>query len=211
MQKSFKARLEALEALEAKAEQERAASEPAAVEWLDSSDCEMLRFQLSIGNIALTDGIVSRRWAPAGAEYATGLDTVLTRLNIILPMLESPVDTLDALDTWLIAEIEYIHVAWIEAIAQAIEMLDTDAIYVRAFDSARDIRQYDKQIQHMVWATGADSGLASDDTRHDWIRFIRGLLDGAQQQSGGTFCQSTAEARAVLVQLLEEQTNEQFV
>src|SRR4051812_16891586 len=79
MARSFAVRLEALEALEAKAEQEQVVGEP--IEWID--------------------------------------------------------DRTDA----------EIHHDWIEALTQAIELLDTNAIYVRVFNLARDIRQYDKQIQ----------------------------------------------------------------
>ncbi len=147
-------------------------------------------------------------WHDIQRTLAHALDTWADQTG--MPILEALDDVRAVLVRVADAHAALLHAQWMESLAQAIEMLDDGAISVRPFNPARDERQYGKQLHTHVCASDAEAGMANDDARYPWMVWMKDVLDDAQQRTGA-FCQTTAEARAVLVQLLEEQTNEQTV
>jgi hypothetical protein len=115
------------------------------------------------------------------------------------PILEDSGAVCAFLRSLLAAHDEAQRAAQLEALRSALAMLDSSELYVQPFNPARDLRQYGEQLQHSCWVRGAESGLSGDDPRASALDCLRRTLDDAQQRSAGAFCQSSAQARAVLV------------
>jgi hypothetical protein len=94
MNKSFKDRLAALEALEMRAELDR---EP-----LTSAQRYILYNQIELGNVTMdARGLLVRGWKIGAADDTAALDTALARCNAARAALRPRLTTLEAVDLWL--------------------------------------------------------------------------------------------------------------
>jgi hypothetical protein len=173
MNKSFAARLEALERLETQAERDRSP--------LTDEDRRILCYQLACGNVTMQRCWAARTWALGAPEATNALDTALSRLNVELNSLVPRLHTTEALDDWL-CEIP------------DVATLDDRAVLAEAFYG---LVQCEGWMPLLTFRTGA---LTATQSAGAWARYWGRIADraGVLLQGAVIFPLSAEDTRAAL-------------
>lgn len=207
MQKSFSQRLAALEALEAEAERHRAQAVATGY---------ALRLCTACGNSSR-----DRDWTDACPECGATLGSALFRCAICgnehdrLARLPSPWNVIGACPSCQFSPPpgdsadDAMWARWYTSVGEPfnlmrlIMLLNADVLGVRAFDVRWDLRYIDnRQAAHCCTIPGDTGRIVGHDWRWGWSSLLHTTLDAEQQRTGEPFCQSNADAVAMLGRIL---------